>query len=497
MVADTSTTAVTGLRDTLVPVERALRPLRYSGATAWRMLLPAQMEYAYPTNLTAVALLYQYDQRNKLLHFDQGRVGHLAHFLAHSYLHLRQDLTVYGMASYSYGRIKGMKWMNSSDLQETYPYISATQEGGEGISSTYRFMGGADYRLPFGTLGLVVAYRAMQYHRIRDPRPRNIVSDFNLQLAYSIPIADFYTLGLAGALRIYKQSSSVTTFNPQSEPEYFLFKGLGSVFRRKDVSDSPILYRMRGGGATLQLRPIGGQGFWVKGALDYSRLERLAVRANVAPINHYLRPYWSASLGYSHWLSAWELGAVLETQGEVRQGFDHILGGSGIKEYKDLLALPNYTSSCFAAALRLAAEYNSRAGMAYAAQGDLQREQLNEPFKEVRTAYITQQLQGYYRFDFLAHSLRLGGSLEFGMPISQAHLFDVSLGSTRGAAMDYVRHNVAIRTYYHLGGLLEVIGHFSIRNFCLLEVGLWGKAGTWGLGQVLEFSTGGNVGIIF
>ena len=495
--ADTVAALRTEPRDSRVSVERILASSRYSGPDAWQMLTPSQMAYAYATDLTGVALRYQYDQRNKLLRFDQGRGGHQGVFHAHSYLHLRRNLTVYGMASYTYGRIRGVQWMNSSDLQETYPYISATLEGGEGIRSTYRFMGGVDYGFSFGTLGVAVRYRAMQYHRTRDPRPRNIVSDFNLSFGYSVPLGKTYSLGLVGRLRVYKQSSSVSIYNPQSEPDYFLFKGLGSVFRRKDVSDSPILYRLRGGGGVLQLRPVGGAGFWARALFDYGRLERLAVYANVAPVNHYLRPYWLASFGYCQTLQGWELGAALQADGEVRQGYDHILGGSGIKEYKDLLAVPNYTAARYGGRLLLGAEYKSLGGVAYSVHGDVVREQLNTPFKEVRTAYLTQQLQGYYRATLGVHSLRVGGMVALGMPLSALYRFNVPLASTRGAAMDYVRHNAAIRTYRQIGGSLEVVGLLAVRQYCVLELGLSGGVTVWPQGAITEYRGGCSLSMLF
>lgn len=104
-------------------------------------------------------------------------------FDADSYIKYKNS-TLWGLASYHNGKDRDVKWNETSEIWNVYPYVMGDSTGGDIKTEVYSFAGG--YAATSGRLtwGCSMGYTAGLYYRAVDPRPRNVTG--NLEFAAGI-----------------------------------------------------------------------------------------------------------------------------------------------------------------------------------------------------------------------------------------------------------------------------------------------------------------------
>lgn len=458
--------------------------------------MPSLMRYAHKNDLTSVRATYLWREQQQRVEIPEGLASHSVTLDASTYIHLSKRITAYGGAAYRYERIRDVVLLNSSDYALTFPYTSATEAGGDDRKSTYSFSGGCDVALPFGSLGMKIEYRAMQLHRIRDPRPLNIVSDFHGLMGYSLPVGSAYRLaGLIG-LDVYKQSSDISIYNPQDEPLFLLMNGIGNSFQRQNISDSPTLYRLRGYSGTLALRPTGAVGFWSIANFSWRKLSRFAVLANVAPINFYIEPAWRVYIGYTGAAGTWRLGGHLAYNHSLRHGNDYVLGTSGIREYQVLGTVPNYACECIAVQAQVAATATQRGGVLYNLEAAASRQLQNTPQLELTRATLGHALSGYGIISLHRHALRFDAAARCVAPLDKFYRRKYPAAYRYSPLESYARHLFSIHRSLELSGSLAAKSIFTLSTRFLFEVGVQGEVIRYDANN-LRYAVVGHVGLYF
>lgn len=460
------------------------------------LFLPSLMRYAHRENLTTVRADYLWRAQQRQVEPSEGLAEQDVALRATSFMRLSKRITTYGYAAYCHERTRGVAFLNSSDFHITFPYTSATEAGGTDRKSSYSFSGGCDIAIPLGTLGLEVQYRAMQMHRTIDPRPLNVISDFHGRAGYSLPVSQRYLL--AGVLRadVYKQSSDVSIYNPQAEPLYLLMNGLGNSFFRHNISDSPILYRMRGFGGALALRPKERTGVWGSVGFMWKKLTRYAVEANVAPINRYTEPSWQAYLGYIGTVGTWTLGGGLTYAHALRYGRDYILGSSDIREYKLLGTVPNYAHERIEGKLELAAVAAQRYGVRYALQGVHCRQLQNAPQLALTRTSLINTLSGYATLPMGRQWLRLSALVQCLTPMHNWSSQMLPASYTAAPLERYTLLYAAMHTSLELDGSLAAAVMLTLSPRFLLEVGARASVAQYGSNN-LRYAAIGELALHF
>ena len=465
----------TGIRDSTLLALRGAVEDRQSYLNGEPLLLPSLMRYAYRDNLTTARAGYLWRRNSQLESIPEGLAAQQLVLRASSFMHLSARVTTYGCASYRYERARDITFLNSSDFDITFPYTSATEAGGTNRESSYSFSGGCDIALPLGTLGLEVRYRAMQTHRIKDPRPLNIVSDFSGRVGFSVPLSASYLLAAMVNVDVYKQSCDVSVYNPQDEPLYLLMNGIGNSFLRHNISDSPTLYRLHGYGGMVALRPTGPAGVWGAARFTWKTLYRYAVNANIAPINFYTEPSWQAYLGYIYPVNGWHLGATLAYTHLLRLGNDYILGTSDVREYRLLGSVPNYAHERISLQMELAAVKAHCGGLRYILLSSFCQRLQNAPQIAITRVAMEHTLEGYAIIPLRRHSLRFDASLFGFVPLGRWNVQKLPVAYTAKALERYALRFVALRASAELGASMGAAGLCSLSKRFLLEIGLRGE----------------------
>lgn len=148
---------------------------------------PATHFFAHESSLTRLSIYSTYNKKNGTYLLQEGNGGQLFGADVSSWLNLSGKTKVWGNASYITGKKRQIKWNETSDFELLYPYVMADTIGGDQQTEQYRFSGGYSGKGRLFTWGLQAAYRSKIEYRDRDPRPKNVVSDFNIEAGGSVP----------------------------------------------------------------------------------------------------------------------------------------------------------------------------------------------------------------------------------------------------------------------------------------------------------------------
>ena len=118
----------------------SLEPAQGLLALAWHN--PAINQYRRSFSMSEVGLSFTSRHESTALHPQQGDGEHIAAFDATTYIKHKSQ-TLWGRAYYNNGRIDGIEWNETSDIDIVYPYLLADSAGGKKMNvERYSFGGG-------------------------------------------------------------------------------------------------------------------------------------------------------------------------------------------------------------------------------------------------------------------------------------------------------------------------------------------------------------------
>ena len=88
---------------------------------------------------------------------------------------------VFGEASYRWEDSKQTQFVDNADYRQTAPYLTVDTIGGDLRRETYAFYGGYRMRKNHIVWHAALQFRAEQSYRMRDPRPKNKVTDLRIE----------------------------------------------------------------------------------------------------------------------------------------------------------------------------------------------------------------------------------------------------------------------------------------------------------------------------
>ncbi|GFD72523.1 hypothetical protein KUL113_19430 [Tenacibaculum sp. KUL113] len=182
---------------------------------------------------------------------------------ASSFYPIDSTKTVWGKASYSNVEEKNKVWNEAIDYDLIYPYITADSVGGNLSNERYHFLGGyakTTKKIDFGTQ---LQYKANLASRSRDPRVKDVSSNF--QIKSGVYFKDLFgvDLGLHAGFQKYTQSNDIRFFNQISVPEIYHLNGLGYFNDIVRGTYKSVFYDGSGFNLGMQLQPIKNNDLWL------------------------------------------------------------------------------------------------------------------------------------------------------------------------------------------------------------------------------------------
>ena len=232
---------------------------------------PAEKSRIDFENSTSVTAGFNHELEKEAVVVEEGRGHNLADITVVTRQHLKKG-RVWGGASFTTGSLRDIRFNSASDYSNVSPYVVADSVGGSRSVQQYSFLGGysaeAGERL---TWGAEMAYRAGIEYRNRDPRVKNIVSDFRLSAGFTASLSDKSYLGASAGLHLYNQDSDVEFYNPMNSIHEFVATGVGTTFARFYGSTSSSAYK--GLGLVSNLQFVAGNGMRLAAGFDYDDMD--------------------------------------------------------------------------------------------------------------------------------------------------------------------------------------------------------------------------------
>lgn len=364
----------------------------------------------------------------------QEGTGHtLGRISAETFRRIGRNAAVHGDASFTFGKIRDIRWNNCADFDLVAPYVLGDSVGGDLSRKAYAFSGAYAASIGRWSWGAEAAYRAQIDYRGRDPRLRIIVSDLDITAggSYSFPVV---RIGLSAGLRVYNQTSDLTFYNPLNDIRTYALTGLGSYYPRFSGNSSEnTAYQGIGWTAGVQLRQAFGQSgdnapAEVPAQSDNGLSYSADLSASGITISQILRDFNNLTLAktanfvfggnarISKGFGSWRGGAELEGFLRSKNGTENLFGSSSGNRYEVIGSRKNYTLSEFRLRLSLpfvfyagANEFGVRGAVGY----DQRTEKLVSPRRELSSETITPELQLNWNRTLSGHrslGVELGGS---------------------------------------------------------------------------------------
>ncbi|MDO4771504.1 DUF6850 family outer membrane beta-barrel protein [Porphyromonas sp.] len=356
----------------------------------------------YDSSLSSIDLSYSEVWQREYGLYHEGLGIRLGRFSASTYLKGLNALSIWGNASYSKGKEKKVKWNSTLDFDRLYPYIVADSLGGDFTVEKYVFSGGLSKAFIWGSLGAQVAYRATQGFRTVDPRPRDIVSDFEISLSYAKNIGEKYTLGGEISYDRYSQVANVENYNEVKQSPEWLMSGLGTEFRRITLGKSELIYTGHEAQIELSLVPNIHRGLYANFIYGYGAIQRLVSELNVAPINGYGKHRIFSKVGYLTNVGKLTCGINTKLNYEQRIGYDNVLGNAGAGEYDVIAKLELFEANRLTSMIEFPIGYEQNQGFSWRIVPEVSYGQLHlrniYPDHLFKTSNITPSLLGMIKW---------------------------------------------------------------------------------------------------
>lgn len=188
---------------------------------------PANMSDYSNYSFSNIRLNYQ-SLKNESYLLQQGQSHQQINLQTSSYKATKNNLTLWGGASYNSRKTKNVQWNNNIDLERINPIVIADSIGGTMNLQTYDFNGGFAKKIKKFTFGTQLQYQASLNYKTQDPRPKNVTSDLNISFGTNYSLNDNYKIGLAAGINRYIQTATVTFSSEVQRTALYQMNGLGT-----------------------------------------------------------------------------------------------------------------------------------------------------------------------------------------------------------------------------------------------------------------------------
>lgn len=386
--------------DMLQAVRERLSSLLPYGAAVYAN--PALMPYARQTSLSSLRLAGTYKSEKDAVVVQQGSGHQQGVFRAESYIRLNPESTVWGNAGYRFGKIKSVRWNETSDFELLYPYVMADTAGGDLNTESYTFCGGYAHTNGRFSWGVSGDYRATIEYRKVDPRPRNVVSDLKLSGGAGYRLNQRYVIAAGIHGQIYRQRNEIRFFSDLGSSKVYQMLGLGMYSTRFSDGTNGVQYDGGSIGGSIGLAPQNQQGLFIRAAYHDLFIKRILLAHNYLPLTRLDEKTISGTIAWRNHTETREWGIRLESTYSNRKGTEFIYGdGSSSSNFPKINDPEQYSNQ------RLSLLLSSVWGW-----GNEQHHRLwIEPrmgFRSVKSAYLSPSLsfedakyQGGSRFIYL------------------------------------------------------------------------------------------------
>lgn len=301
----------------------------------------AAMLYAHDISLTKIAVSADYRGESKAFLPQLGSGEMKGVFSVDSYIKLNKKAVVWGNVEYYNGIKKNVCWNSTADFLMLYPYILADSIGGKLSVEQYLFSGGYAVKKGRFSFGVMGRYRALHEYRKVDPRPRNIVSDFNIALSAGVDAGN-YMVGINAGGKIYKQFQDVAFYNENGANTSELhFTGLGTHYARYDGAGDYTATRYKGReySAALSLVPHANSGLYAGIGYTSFRVKRYLPSQNMVPLTSLYVENLYGNIAYKDLSGRVEWGIEAKGGYEWRNGAENIIdnGAGNVNEVLGVL----------------------------------------------------------------------------------------------------------------------------------------------------------------
>lgn len=304
---------------------------------------PANLPFARTYSLSELSAGYKTkSEQTNLQQLGNGINQFLIN--AQSYYKIDSGNTVFGNAYYKNGKRKNVHWNESSDYNVIYPYVTADSIGGDISFEEYAFKGGYSKSFSKTRIGIAAAYRALLEYRDIDPRPKNTVSDLNVQAGISQNIGNHYAVGTSVNLQKYTQSNALKFFSELGAPAVYHMTGLGVYNNLLTGNKLSSFYDGRGYGANLQLFPKDQNGFILSVGYNHFDYEKIMTEFQNLVASTISEQRFEGEASYLKKSETQVYGAKIQGYYTDRTGTENIFDNKSTTSYIKISEADRYTN---------------------------------------------------------------------------------------------------------------------------------------------------------
>lgn len=368
---------------------------------------PALLPFIADASRTEASVAVDYRDADDTSPVQLGSGQTLGRFSAETFQRIGRNAAVHGDASFTFGKIREVRWNNCADFHLVGPYILGDSVGGDLSRKAYTFSGAYAAAAGRWSWGAGAGYRAQIDYRGHDPRLRIIVSDLDITAGGSYSFSKV-RIGVSAGLRVYNQTSDLKFYNPLNDIRTYALTGLGSFYPRFSGNSSEnTAYQGIGWNAGMQLRlPSADSMSQRRAPAGFSCSADLF--ASGITISEILRDINNLTLARTANLTfggnvrivrgfgSWSAGAEISAHHRSKEGTENLFGSSSGNSYEVIGSRKNYTLGEFSAGLALplrfyqgANEFAVRPSVAYSRL----TEKLLSPRRELTSDAFTPALE--------------------------------------------------------------------------------------------------------
>lgn len=307
---------------------------------------PAMKQWLFEQSLAQVTLGGQWEKQHESIVPQKGDGRYGGNIGAEAF-RLTKRGAVWGNASFDIGRTTNVRFNETGDYDLLAPYVMGDTVGGDMHAQTYRFGGGFAIRLPKEfSIGLDASYRADIAYRQIDPRPKNLVTDLQLNFGTAYTAPNGYRIGLNIEGGKYKQTNSMKFFSELGVPNIVHFTGLGTHYYRFQGSNYETYYKgyTLGGGVGVQPQ---NSGLHAAANYRFRTFDKIISTLNELPMAHCNEHSGESEIAYlQKGNTFW--GTKLNAVFSLKTGTENLFDDAANNIYPQIGSIKQYTANNWA-----------------------------------------------------------------------------------------------------------------------------------------------------
>lgn len=330
-------------------------PVQEMGAEAFSN--PALMPLKREWSVSRAEISFERDVRRKAIIPQLGRGKGVAGLSADAYIKTGKA-AIYGDAGYECGTLFDMQWNECGEYEKVYPYVIATEVGGNLRMEKYLFHGGYSRLGDKISWGVEGGYTALLSYRNVDPRPKNTSGDLRIKAGIGWHAPFGYVAAIAGEFGKYRLSTDMEFMSEMGEAKVYHMTGLGQHYVRFAGQGKNVYSDSYTWGVSLNIAPTEISGLYLSGRFQRETMEHVIVDLNKLP----MASLWQNTLGLeATWRQriGWHtLAAEARYDWHRRHGTENIFGDAASGSYPQIGSIEMYADNYYRAAGELLWQYS-------------------------------------------------------------------------------------------------------------------------------------------